>query len=141
MLLLLRSVAETWQLDNYSSGALKGQCHEIFCFWFFSWISFPQAPEYTIRAVSNFFRKFAEIFSDHGWPPAANFATSFTSVADTGGKFATGVNDAGGKFAAGVNNTGGKLPPVSTTPVANNGNNIRLQIPQSELEGKNLYIC
>ncbi len=33
---------------------LKGQCHEIFDFWFFSWISFPQAPEYTIRAVSNF---------------------------------------------------------------------------------------
>ncbi len=27
---------------------LKGQCHEIFDFWFFSWISFPQAPEYTI---------------------------------------------------------------------------------------------
>jgi hypothetical protein len=27
------------------------------------------------------------------------------------------------------------------TPVANNGNNIRLQIPESELEGKNLYIC
>ncbi len=34
---------------------LKGQCHEIFCFWFFSWISFPQASDYTIRAVSNFF--------------------------------------------------------------------------------------
>ncbi len=34
---------------------LKGQCHEIFWFWFFSWISFPQAPEYTSRAVSNFF--------------------------------------------------------------------------------------
>ncbi len=34
---------------------LKRQCHEIFCFWFFLWISFPQAPEYTIRAVSNFF--------------------------------------------------------------------------------------
>ncbi len=34
---------------------LKGQCHEIFDFWFFSWISFPQAPEYTIRAVLNFF--------------------------------------------------------------------------------------
>jgi hypothetical protein len=76
--------------------------------------------------------------------PAANFATSFTSVVDTGDKFATGVNDAGGKFAAGVNDTGGKLPPVSTTPAANlpnNGNNIRLQIPQSELTGKNLYIC
>ncbi len=34
---------------------LKGQCDEIFDFWFFSWISFPQAPEYTIRVVSNFF--------------------------------------------------------------------------------------
>ncbi len=34
---------------------LKGQCHEIFCFWFFSWISFSQASDYTIRAVSNFF--------------------------------------------------------------------------------------
>jgi hypothetical protein len=29
--------------------------------------------------------------------PAANFATSFTSVVDTGGKFAAGVNDTGGK--------------------------------------------
>ncbi len=34
---------------------LKGQCHEIFDFCFFSWISFPQAPEYTIMVVSNFF--------------------------------------------------------------------------------------
>ncbi len=36
--------------------SLKGQCHEIFCFWFFSWISFPPAPEYPIRTVSNFFK-------------------------------------------------------------------------------------
>ncbi len=35
--------------------SLKGQCHEIFCFCFFSWISFPPAPEYTIKTVSNFF--------------------------------------------------------------------------------------
>jgi hypothetical protein len=53
----------------------------------------------------------------------------------------TGANDTGGKFAAGVNDAGGKLPPVSTTPAANNGNNIRLQKPESELAGKNLYIC
>ncbi len=33
---------------------LKGQSHEIFCFWFFSWISFPQASDCTIRVVSNF---------------------------------------------------------------------------------------
>ncbi len=47
---------------------LKGQCHEIFCFWFFSWISFPQAPEYTIRAVSNFFknsRRYSQLKVDH----------------------------------------------------------------------------
>jgi hypothetical protein len=60
----------------------------------------------------NFF-KFAEIFASQGAPPvsttpAANFATSFPSVVDTGGKFATGVNDTGGKFATGVNETGGK---------------------------------
>ena len=57
--------------------------------------------------------------------PAANFAINFTSVVDTGGKFATGIND-----------TAANLPPV-----ANNGNNIRLQTHESELEGKNLYIC
>jgi hypothetical protein len=33
----------------------KGQCHEIFDFCVFSRISFPQAPEYTIRVVLNFF--------------------------------------------------------------------------------------
>jgi len=33
------------------------------------------------------------------------------------------------------------LPLVSLTPVANNWNNIMLQTPESELEGKNLYIC
>jgi hypothetical protein len=35
-------------------GWLKIQCHETFDFWFFTWISFPQVPEYTIRTVSNF---------------------------------------------------------------------------------------
>ncbi len=39
--------------------------------------------------------------------PAANFATSFASIVDTGGKFAAGVND-----------MGGNLPPVSMTPAA-----------------------
>jgi hypothetical protein len=34
--------------------------------------------------------------------PAANFATSFASVVDTGGKFATDVNDTNGKFATGL---------------------------------------
>ncbi len=60
---------------------------------------------------------------------ATNFSTSFASVVDTGGKFATGVFDTSRKFATGVNDASGKLPPVSMTSVANNGNNIRLQTP------------
>ncbi len=48
----------------------------------------------------------------------ANFATSFTSVVDTGGKFATGVNDAGGNFLPVSMTPGANLPPV-----ADNGNN------------------
>jgi hypothetical protein len=35
---------------------LKGQCHNVFDFRFSTWISFSQAPDYTIRAVSNFFK-------------------------------------------------------------------------------------
>jgi hypothetical protein len=68
-------------------------------------------------------------FATGSTTPAANFATRFPGVVDTGGKFATGVN-----------NTAGNLPPLSTTPaanlppmsmklVANNGNNIRLLRP------------
>jgi hypothetical protein len=54
-----------------------------------------------------------EIFPSEGAPLvsttlAANFATSFASVVDTGGKFATGVNDTVGKFAAGIKCGGGK---------------------------------
>jgi hypothetical protein len=40
----------------------------MFCFWFFSWISFPQAPDYTIRAVSNFFensRRYSQLQVHH----------------------------------------------------------------------------
>jgi hypothetical protein len=48
----------------------------------------------------------------------ANFATSFASVVDTGGKFATGVNDAGGNFPPVSMTPGANLPPV-----ADNGNN------------------
>ncbi len=34
---------------------LKGQCHKIYDFLVFSWISFPQASEYTSTAFTNFF--------------------------------------------------------------------------------------
>ncbi len=53
------------QMTHY---VLKEQCHEIFCFWFFSSISFPPAPEYSIWTVSNFFensRRYSQIKIDH----------------------------------------------------------------------------
>ncbi len=61
--------------------------------------------------------------------PAANFATSFASVVDTGGKFAAGINDTGGKLPPVSTTPAANLPPVSITPEANNGNNIRLLRP------------
>jgi hypothetical protein len=55
----------------------------------------------------------------------ANLPPVSTTLVKLVAKFAAGVVDTGGKFAASVNDTGGK----SLTPVANNGINIRLQIP------------
>jgi hypothetical protein len=110
--------------NSKECGALKGQCHEIFCFWFFHESISTQPQSIPLRPFRIFVRKFAEIFVIQGAPPVsttpvANFSTSFASVFDTGGKFVTGVNDTGGKFATGVNDRGGKLPLVSTTPAAN----------------------
>ncbi len=45
----------------------------------------------------------------------ANFAISFASVVDTGGKFANGVNNKGGQFATGINNTRGFATGVNDT--------------------------
>jgi hypothetical protein len=74
---------------------LKGHCHEIFCFRFFSQIIFFQAPENNLRILSN--------FSDLK-------SRCTTGINNTGVKFAAGVNYTGGKLANGVNDTGGILP-------------------------------
>ncbi len=66
-----RTLSEMVKKPSHATLPLKGQCHEIFCFWFFPWISFPQAPDYTIRAVSIFFWKFVEIFAAQGLPPVS----------------------------------------------------------------------
>jgi hypothetical protein len=63
---------------------------------------FPPSPRVFHEDYFEFFRKFAEILESQDAAPvsttlAANFATNFPSVVDTGGKFATGVNDTGGK--------------------------------------------
>ncbi len=107
---------------------LKGQCHEIFCFWFFHESVSPQLQNIPFRP----FRIFSKIRRDiresrcttgvndtggkiaagindaGGSDTGANFSTIFASVVDTSGKFAAGVNDTGGKFATGVNQAGGK---------------------------------
>ncbi len=65
----------------------------MFCFWFFSWVSFFPAPEYPNRTVSNFFAN-------------SQRYSCTTGINDTGGKFclsfasvvATGVNDTGDKI-------------------------------------------
>jgi hypothetical protein len=58
----------------------------------------------------------------------ANFATSFASVVDTGGKFSTGVNDTGGIIATGINETGGKF----ATGVVDTGGKIWKQYKAAE---------
>ncbi len=78
---------------------LKGQCHEIFCFWFFSWISFPPAPSIPFRP----YRIFSKIRGD------IRESRCTTGINDTGGKFATRVNDTDGNIAAGINDAGGKF--------------------------------
>jgi hypothetical protein len=54
-------------------------------------------------------RRYSQVAPPVSTSPMANFATSFASVVDTGGKFATGVVDIASQGA----------PPLSTTPVAN----------------------
>jgi hypothetical protein len=46
---------------------LQGQCHEIFCFWFFSWISLPPAQSIRLGPFG-ILRKFGEIFISQGAP-------------------------------------------------------------------------
>ncbi len=57
------------QLQAYVAGLkIKGTVSRDFCFWFFSSISFPPAPEYPIRTVSNFFensRRYSQLNIDH----------------------------------------------------------------------------
>jgi hypothetical protein len=48
---------------------VKGTVSRDFRILVFSKISFPKAPEYTVWAVSNFSKKFSEIFAAQGAPP------------------------------------------------------------------------
>ncbi len=45
----------------------KGQCEEIFCFRFFSGITFPQAPENYMRVTSKIFKNLQSQVKVHHW--------------------------------------------------------------------------
>ncbi len=113
---------------------LKGQCHEIFCFWFFSSISFPPAPEYPIRTVSIFFensRRYSQVkvhqrYQRHRWQIChrcqRHRRQNCRRYQRHRRQILTPVSLVLLRPVA-------NLPPVSMTPVANNGNNIRLLRP------------
>ncbi len=122
---------------------LKGQCHKIFCSWFLSWISFPQAPEYTIWAVSNFFenlRRYSQLNVDHRYqrhrqqilsPVSLVLLIPMTNLPPVSTILAANLLPMSTTSVANCHRyqRHRNLPPVSTTSVANNGINIRLQIP------------
>jgi hypothetical protein len=77
ILILILDVNKYKELINQ---VLKGQCHEIFCFRFFSYIIFLQAPENDTRVISNFSKIRGDIRKS---------------------RCTTGINNTGGKSRAG----------------------------------------
>ncbi len=122
----------TWKQRIYSSiVSLKGECHEIFDFWFFSWISFPQATEYTSTAFSIFFensRRYLRLKVHHRCQRQRQMEKIFKQKnfnnlvwAPLGSRVTTYIN-----FCLQVHfkvsaawYCSHYLPPVSTTPAAN----------------------
>ncbi len=123
----------------------KGQCHEIFCFRFFSLITFPQAPKNDIRVISNFFensRRYSQVkvhhrCQRHRWQNCRRYQRHQRQICHRYQRhrrqilppvplvLLTPVANLPPVSAIPTAN----LPPVSTTPVANKGSNIRLQTP------------
>ena len=146
--------AEFYADFKFVDADLKGQCHEIFCFWFFSWISFPPAPEYPIRTVSNFFensRRYSQVkvhhrYQRHRWQichrcqrhrrqtlppvwlvlltPVANLPPVSKTPAANLPPVSTTLAKMVEKFAIGVADTGGKF----ATSVVDTGGNFATSV-------------
>ncbi len=113
---------------------LKVQCHKIFCFWFFSWISFPSAPEYSIRTVSNFFKnsqKYSQVkvYHRYQWHQSQICHWCQRPVSMIPVQICHLYQRHRWQIFPPVSLVllipVANLPPVSTTPVANNENNYR----------------
>ncbi len=103
--------------------SLKGQCHEIFCFRFFSWITFPQAPENNIRIILNFFassRKILIILFGHLWVVELTYIYIFAFKFTLSYLQPDIVPIICHRYLPPASLTlAANLPPVSLTPVAN----------------------
>jgi hypothetical protein len=95
------------EVRRIHSATLKGHCHEIFCFWFISWISFPKPLIIPLGPFQNLLKIRGDIRS-------SRFAT--------GGVVELAYRIFFFNFIISCqqfDNCSHCLPPVSTTPVAN----------------------
>ncbi len=116
-----------WLAIVAEKSALKGQCHEIFCFWFFFMNQFPPQPQsIPVGPFQIFSKNRGDILksrcttgiNDNGGVlliPVANLPPESTIPVSICHRYrwlrwqiATGINDTCGKFATGVVDTGGK---------------------------------
>ncbi len=92
--------------------SLKGQCHEIFCFWFFQESVSPPAQSISLGPFQFFcenFRRYSQVKVHHWYQQhrrqichwyqrhQRQSLPQVSLVLFTGGKFAASVNDTGGK--------------------------------------------
>ncbi len=72
----LSSIIEEWSstcLSSFFQFGIKGSLIRDFRLQFFSWISVPQAPEYSIRIISTFFfnsprKSWMNVYQQWQWP-------------------------------------------------------------------------
>jgi hypothetical protein len=84
----------------------------------FSWISFPPAPEYSIKTISIFFensRRYLQFKVHHQYEPVANLPPVSTTPAK---KLPTVSTTPAANFS-----TSSAISVAYTAPVANNGSN------------------
>jgi hypothetical protein len=102
-------IDDAYREDHLFLPVLKEQCHKIFCFQFFSFIIFLQAPENSIRVISNIFKnslRYSQVQVHHQYQRHRRQILPLVPLVST----TPLVN----------------LRPVSVTPVANNWNHVRL---------------
>ncbi len=117
--------------------SLKGQCHDIFCFRFFSWITSPKPLIITLGSFQIFSKIRGDICKSRCTTEVNAPVANLPPVQCR--RYQRNRRQIFPPVPLVLLTPAANLPPVSLTPVANNWNNIRLQTPESELEAK-IYI-